>query len=319
MRVLLTGGAGFIGSHLADRLVALGHQVRVLDDLSTGSLAHLEQCANGLQFEQGSVLDADRVERLLEDCDRVVHLASTVGVDRVARDPEGTRQVIVNGSRIVLDRACARRLPVLLISSSEVYGFAPPLPIRETDVLGRIEGRAPRLAYARAKLAADQAARALYAQGLPVLSIRPFNVVGPRQAQEGGAVLPRFVEQAIAGQPLSVHGDGLQQRTFLDVRDLSRVLADLVRRESFPVDAVNLGGTEECSISNLAEQVVKLLDSHSGIRRIDPPATRGGVEVRRRVPDLGRLSKLVEFRPTRALTDSILALAEERLAPAGTA
>jgi len=317
VRVLLTGGAGFIGSHLADRLVASGHEVHVLDDLSTGSLARLEQCADRISFERGSVLESDRVARLVERADRVVHLAATVGVDRVARDPEGTRRVIAGGSKIVLERACALRLPVLLISSSEVYGFAPPLPIRETDVLDRIDGCASRLSYARAKLEADQAARERFADGLPVLSVRPFNVVGPRQTGDGGAVLPRFVEQALAGRPLAVHGDGRQRRTFLDVRDLSRVLAELVRSESFPVGAVNLGGTEEHSIFGLAEQVVSLLGSASDIQRVEPPAARGGVEVKRRVPDLGRLLALTGCFACRPLADSILALAEERLAPAG--
>ncbi|MFH0947007.1 MAG: NAD-dependent epimerase/dehydratase family protein [Planctomycetota bacterium] len=311
MRILLTGGAGFIGSHLADRLVELGGSVTVLDDLSTGSLSHLSGCAKQIRFVRGSVLEPDRIEKLVAGTDRVVHLAAAVGVDRVARDPAGARRVIAEGSSSVLEHARKRQVPLLMVSSSEVYGFSPPCPIREEDVLSRIAGVAPRLAYAQAKLEADRMAREAAREGARVLTLRPFNVVGPRQGDEGGAVLPGFCKSALLGRPLEVHGSGQQRRTFLDVRDLARLLAGLVRMESFPVDALNVGGTEEWSMRELAERVVELVGSRSEIAHVRHPSSRGGVEVQRRVPDLSRLGSLVELGPRRGIDSSIRALAAE--------
>ena len=311
MRVLLTGGAGFIGSHLADRLAEMGRSVTVLDDLSTGSLSHLRGCAEQIRFVRGSVLEPNQVEKLVAAADRVVHLAAAVGVDRVARDPSGTKRVIVEGSRIVLERARSLQIPLLTVSSSEVYGFCPPCPIREEDVLAAIAGDAPRLAYAQAKLEADRMARLAAAEGANVMSLRPFNVVGPRQGDEGGAVLPGFCKCALSGRPLEVHGHGRQRRTFLDVRDLARMLAGLVQMESFPFDAVNVGGTEEWSMRELAQRVVELTGSRSEIAHVEPPSSRGGVEVQRRVPDLSRLGSLIELGPRRGIDSSIQALVAE--------
>lgn len=319
MRILVTGGAGFIGSHLADRLVSAGHRVAVLDDLSSGRLAHLEQSAGDLRFFRGSILDRELVRDLLVAADRVVHLAAVVGVERVAVDPRLTWQVIVEGSRILLELAAARGLPVLLVSSSEVYGFEPPVPVRESDIATEIAGDAPRLSYARAKLYADGMARRRARQDCKVLVVRPFNVVGPRQSESGGAVLPRFVEDARHDRPLHVHGDGQQRRTFLDVRDLAEMLAQLVQQERFEFDAVNVGGERELSVLQLARRVVQVLGSRSRIRRVAPPEARGGVEVQRRVPDLTRLGRLVTAPEQRPIEDSIRALVEDDLQLLGTA
>jgi len=309
--MLLTGGAGFVGSHLVGELTRRGHDVLVLDDLSTGRMENLAGSVGRVKVQVGSVLDAPLVDRLAATCDRVFHLASTVGVERVARRPEETRRVIEEGTRIVLDASVAREIPALVVSSSEVYGFQPPIPVRESDVLPGIVGDAPRLSYVHAKIAADRYARELFGAGYPVLAIRPFNVIGPRQQAEGGAVLPRFVAQALADEPLLVHGDGLQKRTFLDVRDLAAVLAELATLQSFPMSAVNVGGTAECSIRELAERVVEVIGSRSAVTHVDPPALRGGVEVRRRVPDLQRIRSWVPFDPSRSIDDAILGLAEE--------
>ncbi|MFG0315760.1 MAG: NAD-dependent epimerase/dehydratase family protein, partial [Planctomycetota bacterium JB042] len=190
------------------------------------------------------------------------------------------------------------------------YGFAPRTPVAEEDVPRRIVGASPRLSYPRAKLALDRAARAAAAAGARVLVVRPFNLVGARQDGDGGAVLPRFCARARAGLPLEVHGSGAQRRVFLDVRDAARMLADLALREAWPVDAVNLGGTEEWSVAALARRVVDRLGAPVTVRHVAPPPTRGGVEVERRVPDLSRLRALVDARPRRTVDDAILALAE---------
>lgn len=311
MRMLLTGGAGFVGSHLVGALIRRGHDVLVLDDLSTGRVENLAAYGGRAVVQVGSILDGELVDRLAATCDRVFHLAATVGVERVATRPEETRAVIETGTKIVLDAAIGREIPALVVSSSEVYGFDPPLPVREADVLSGIDGDAPRLSYVHAKIAADAYARSLFHAGHPVLAIRPFNVIGPRQREDGGAVLPRFVAQALAGAPLLVHGDGRQRRTFLDVRDLAEVLAEVATLDAFPRDAVNVGGTAECSIRELAERVVAVTGSRSGVTHVDPPALRGGVEVRRRVPDLERIKEWVSFAPARSIDDAILGLAEE--------
>jgi UDP-glucose 4-epimerase len=251
MRVLVTGGAGFLGSHLVEELVAAAHEVTVLDDLSTGDLGNLEAVAGRIEFESGCVTDGPRVAELARGRDLVVHLASTVGVDRVASDPTRTREVIEAGTDHVLAAARRRGTRVVTISSSEVYGFAPPCPVREDELPFAIEGRAPRLAYARAKLAADRAALECAARGENVLVVRPFNLIGPRQDVDGGAVLPRFVRAALAGDDLVVHGDGAQRRSLLDVRDAAEMLSRVIARGEVR-GALNLGGTLECSMLDLA-------------------------------------------------------------------
>ncbi len=313
MHFLLTGGAGFVGSHLADRLLALGARITVLDDLSTGSRANLD--LTRVLLREGSVLDVVAVRALVATADRVIHLASEVGVDRVAGDPERARTVIEDGTRVVLDACAARGVPLVALSSSEVYGFAPPTPVREDDLPDSIDGAAPRLAYARAKLAADRACRAARSRGAPVLVVRPFNVVGARQSKDGGAVLPRFVESALAGLDLEVHGDGAQRRTFVDARDVAAWLARLAEFERWPFDAVNLGGVEEWSIKDLAELVRARLASRSRVVAVPPPLPRGNVEVLRRVPDLARLESLLgpfaPVAPRHRVVDAIDALAAE--------
>lgn len=311
LRFLLTGGAGFIGSHLAETLVGLGHDPVVLDDLSTGRVENLASVAPQLSFHRASVLDRAVVMRLGRDVDSIVHLASPVGVERVARSPEESYRTIVDGAAVVLDCARDLGLPLLVVSSSEVYGFSPPTPIREEDVPREISGKAPRLSYARAKLVMDTMARRASSRGQRVLVARPFNVIGPRQSEEWGAVLPRFVRSALLGLPLEVHGDGMQKRTFLDVRDLADMLGDLLQLDIWNETALNVGGSFECSIEALARTVVATLDSSSVVNFVKHPEERGGVEIRRRVPDLTRLRSLVSLRPQRTVIESVQSLAGE--------
>lgn len=309
MRVFVTGGAGFLGSHLVERLIAAGDEVVVLDDLSSGDPRNLAGVADRIEFEHGCVTDHARVAALARGCDRIVHLASTVGVERVAADPERTRAVIEHGTSAVLAAQSRHDVPALVVSSSEVYGFAPPTPVRECDLPIAIEGRAPRLSYAHAKLAADRAALARAETGAPVLVVRPFNLIGPRQSDEGGAVLPRFVSAATIGDDLVVHGDGSQRRSFLDVRDAADRLRDLVARNDRETGAVNLGGSLERSMLELAREVVAVLGSASRVRCAPSPRSRGGVEIARRVPDLTRMIALVGAVERHDLAASIHALA----------
>lgn len=318
MRVLVTGGAGFLGSHLVERLVSGGAEVVVLDDLSTGSIENLAAVRHALDLEIGCATDVELVLALSRGCDRIVHLASTVGVERVAAEPERTREVIARGADAVLRAQAAGGIPAIVVSSSEVYGFAPPAPVSESDLPDSIEGGAPRLAYARAKLAADRAALARAAAGGAVLVVRPFNLVGPRQTEDGGAVLPRFVQAALRGEDLVVHGDGSQRRSFLDVRDAADRLSALVLLGERATGALNLGGSIERSMLALAHEVVAVLDSRSRVRCAPWPLARGGVEIARRVPDLTRMSALVGAVERHALADSIHALAASLRAPALT-
>ncbi len=308
MHVLLTGGAGFIGSHLAERFELDGARVSVLDDLSTGARENLD--LREVVLHEGSVLDRALVDLLVSSVDRVVHLASEVGVDRVASDPLRAREVIESGTQVVLESCAAAGVPLVALSSSEVYGFSPPVPVREDDLPASIDGSAPRLAYARAKLAADGACRAAARRGQAVLVVRPFNVVGPRQQKDGGAVLPRFVAAAHQGADIEVHGDGDQRRTFVDARDVAVWLARLAQFDRWPVDAVNLGGVEEWTIRDLALLVRARLSSASRVVAVPPPAPRGGVEVRRRVPDLARVERLLgPLAPRFRVVDSVDAVA----------
>jgi UDP-glucose 4-epimerase len=290
MRVLVTGGAGFVGSHVVARLAARGDDVVVLDDLSAGSEAAVDHPRVDLVV--GDVTDRGLVARLAARVDRIVHLASIVGVERVTAHPEHTERVIGLGTRNCVDAAVDCAIPAIVVTSSEVYGFAPPAPVPETFEASDDDAFDPRWSYVRAKRFADRIARAAAARGARVLAVRPFNIVGERQREDGGAVLPRFVARALADLPLEVDGDGKQSRAFLDVRDAAAALVHLLDRERFPFDAVNLGGVDEWTMNDLAHEVVRVLGSRSEIVRVVPSRERRSAEIRRRLPCLARLEQL---------------------------
>jgi UDP-glucose 4-epimerase len=321
MRLLLTGGAGFIGSHLADRLVADGHEVMVLDDLSTGryeNVAHLEG-RPGFELRVASVTERGLVERLVQDCQAVYHLASAVGVRLVVEQPVRTIETIVNGTDVVL-RACARyRRPFLLTSTSEVYGKGTKVPFAEDDdtVMGPTTTR--RWAYACAKALDEFLALAHWHETrLPVVVARLFNTVGPRQTGRYGMVVPRFVQQALAGEPLTVYGDGRQSRCFGHVADVVDALARMLHRPEAHGRVFNIGNDEEVSIIELAERVLARTGSRSTIRRVpyNEAYTAGFEDMTRRVPDLTRVRDLMGYRPRRTLDDILDdVIAEARSAP----
>ncbi|WP_435016341.1 NAD-dependent epimerase/dehydratase family protein [Tundrisphaera sp. TA3] len=311
MHYLITGGAGFIGSHLADRLLADGHRVLVLDDLSTGryeNVAHLEG-RPGFELRVASVIDPAIVERCVVESEAVFHLASAVGVRLVVDQPVKTIETIVGGTDTVL-RSCARyRRPVLLTSTSEVYGKSEKIPFAEGDdcVIGPTNTR--RWAYACAKALDEFLAMAHWNETrLPVVIARLFNTVGPRQTGQYGMVIPRFLAQGLAGEPLTVYGDGRQTRCFAHVADVVGALIALMGRPEARGNVYNIGNDEEVTILQLAERVRALTGDRSPIRMVPygEAYAAGFEDMVRRVPDLGKIRRLIDYRPTRKL-DQILA------------
>lgn len=311
MRFLVTGGAGFVGSHLCERLLDEGHEVLVLDDLSTGrfeNIAPLEK-RPGFEFHFASVTEPDTVERCVRDCQAVFHLASAVGVKLVVDQPVKTIETIVEGTSTVL-RACARyRRPFLITSTSEVYGKSPNTPFSESDdcVMGPTTTR--RWAYACAKALDEFNALAYWHQmRLPVVVARLFNTVGPRQTGQYGMVVPRFVAQGLAGEPLTVYGDGRQTRCFGHVQDVVGALVRLMEHPDARGQVFNIGNDQEISILELAEKVRTLTENRSSIRMVpySEAYTAGFEDMARRKPNLSKIRALIQYQPTRDL-DQILA------------
>jgi UDP-glucose 4-epimerase len=312
---LVTGGAGFIGSHLCDELLGAGHRVLVLDDFSTGqrrNLAHLEQQPR-FRCVAGSVTDRSLLAECVEATDAVFHLAAVVGMRLVTASPLRTLQTNLRGSELVLELASQHRRRVLFASSSEVYGRSQRLPFREEDELILPGSPLGRWAYACSKAAGERLALAYAAeQDLKVSVVRLFNTAGPRQCHRYGMVIPTLVQQALAGRPITLHGDGSQRRCFCDVRD---AVAGLIRLMEHPRAAgrvFNLGSDREISIAELAERVRVLTGSHSPIVRLRHEEVFGEPfeDVQRRVPDLTRVRALIDFEP-RTDVDEIIARSVE--------
>ena len=302
-RYLVTGGAGFIGSHLVEALIARGDRVVALDDGSTGSTANLAGLTGNpaLTVVAGSVCDELAVDEAMAGVDGVFHLAAAVGVTRILERKVGSIVTNLRGTVVVLRAAWARGcLPVFLASSSEVYGKLDKVPFRETDdsVLGATSLH--RWSYACAKAMDEYLALAYYAErGLPVFIGRFFNVTGPRQSPHYGMVLPRLCQAAREGRPLEVYGDGRQTRCFLHVSDCVRAVLALVAVPTAVGEVVNIGGGEEIAIADLAELVRAELGASAPVRYVPYAEAypQGGFEdMRRRVPDTGKLTRLTGWR-----------------------
>ncbi|HEV3120249.1 MAG TPA: NAD-dependent epimerase/dehydratase family protein [Isosphaeraceae bacterium] len=311
MKYLVTGGSGFIGSHLCERLLADGHSVLALDDLSTGrydNIAHLDG-RSGFEFRMASVTDPGVVEPCVVQCQAVFHLASAVGVRLVVDEPVKTIETIVGGTDVVLKACASYRRPILITSSSEVYGKSEKVPFSEGDdcVMGPTTTR--RWAYACAKALDEFLALAHWHQArLPVVVARLFNTVGPRQTGRYGMVIPRFVAQALAGEPLTVYGNGTQTRSFAHVADVVNALITLLGHPEATGEVINVGNDEEVTILSLAERVRILTGSKSVIRLVpySEAYTAGFEDMLRRVPDLTKLRRMIGPRPSHTL-DQILA------------
>ena len=312
MLYLVTGGAGFIGSHLVDALLARGDAVTVLDDCSTGSLSNLSSIANHPHFTMlhGSVCDEVLVDEACAKIDAVVHLAAAVGVRRILEKQVASIVTNLRGTEVMLRAAHAHRsLPFLLASTSEIYGKLDHAPFKEDDdsVLGA--SSLHRWSYACSKLMDEFLALAYHRERkLPVTVARFFNVTGPRQSAAYGMVLPRFCAAAKRGEALDVHGDGAQSRCFLHVRDAVTALLALLGCSAAIGKVVNIGSDEEVSMRTLAERVVQVSGSRSPVRLISYAEAfpQGGFEdMRRRVPDVTRLKSLTAWRQTLSLDDTI--------------
>jgi UDP-glucose 4-epimerase len=316
MRVLVTGGAGFIGSHLCEHLLSQGHAVRVIDDLSTGRYENVKHLEGKRQFELviDTILNRHLLEEMMKSVDVVFHLASAVGVRLIIQEPVKTIETIVEGTNVVLSHARRYRKKVLITSSSEVYGKGAKVPFSEQDdsVLGPTTTR--RWAYAAAKGLDEFLAFAhWYETQLPVVCARLFNTVGPRQTGQYGMVIPRFVEQALQGKDITVYGDGQQTRSFCHVKDVVSGLEALVFCPGAIGKVVNIGSNEEISVNFLAKRVKDLCGSSSSIIHVPygKAYTEGFEDMLRRVPDLTLAKKLISFRPKYSLDDILHSVVED--------
>jgi UDP-glucose 4-epimerase len=311
MRCLVTGGAGFIGSHLADELLERGHRVHVLDDLSTGSMANIRHLKDDQRFSYtvDTCANAALVRELVDDADVVFHLAAAVGVELIVESPVRTIETNVHCTEVVLAQAARKGKPVLVASTSEVYGKSTSIPFSEEGdlVMGpTVKGR---WSYACSKAIDEFLALAYWKERkLPTVVVRLFNTVGPRQVGQYGMVVPTFVRAALADRPLRVHGDGSQRRCFCHVDDVVGALVDLMAGDERHFGEVyNIGSKEEISILELAERVISHANSSSEVTLVpyEEAYEPGFEDMARRVPDTAKIEAALGWTPTRNL-DSIL-------------
>lgn len=314
MRSTITGGAGFIGSHLAEYLLAAGDEVVIIDDLSTGNLANLDSIISEpkLKFVRGSILDKDLLHSVIDGSDRVFHLAAAVGVKVIVEEPLTSLRTNIHGTENVLDATLAAGATLLLVSTSEIYGKNTADSLTEES--DRILGSAlkSRWTYAAAKGIDESFAHAYWTEfGLQVAIVRLFNTVGPRQTGRYGMVFPNLVGQAQRGEPLTVFGDGLQTRCFSYVGDIVPAMVRLNETPAACGRAVNMGGAEEISILGLAERVIAVLGSTSSIRLVpyEEAYAEGYEDMRRRVPDNTLAGELVGFHPATKIDEVIRSVA----------
>ena len=316
MKILITGGAGFVGSHLADKLIGEGNEITVIDDLSTGRYSNVEHLEGKENFRLiiDTVLNEKLMEELIRETDRVFHMASAVGVKLIMERPVKTIETIFRGTDVVLGFCSRYRKRVLVPSTSEVYGKGASVPFREDDDLLTGSTDKHRWAYACAKTLDEFLALAHWKETrLPVAVVRLFNTVGPRQTGQYGMVVPNFVKSAIKNEPLKVHGDGTQSRCFGHVLDVVEGLTKVMESTECFGQVVNLGNDEEVTIKGLAEKAIEMTGSASEIRYIpyDEAYGEGFEDMRRRVPSLEKAKRLVGYQPTRKLEDIINDVADQ--------
>ena len=324
MNALLTGGAGFVGSHLAETLLRQGHRVQVIDDLSTGSINNIHHLKGvpGFDYVIDTVMNERLLAELIDSADVVFHLAAAVGVKLIVEAPVRTIETNVHGTEVVLKHASKKKKLVVIFSSSEVYGKNTTVPFKEDADL--VMGPTPkhRWAYACSKAMDEFLALAYWKERkLPVIVVRLFNTVGPRQTGRYGMVIPNFVQQALEGTPITVYGDGQQRRAFGYVGDVVDGLLKLVGEPRAVGQVFNLGNAEETSIYDLAHRIKTLADSKSEIVLIpyDQAYEAGFEDMPRRVPDLTKITKLVGYMPNVTLEAILLRVIEERRAKLGVA
>ncbi len=307
---LITGGAGFIGSHLTERLLAAGHTVTIIDDLSTGQFKNIAPLESNPNFHYAieDIRNIHVMDRLVSECDIIYHLAAAVGVQKIISEPINTIEINVGGTEVLLKTARRYRKKVLLASTSEIYGKGVRFPFHEDD--DRLIGPTTRSrwSYATSKAIDEFLALAYHKEvGLPVVIFRLFNTVGPRQTGQYGMVLPRFVQAALRGEPLKVYGDGEQTRCFCNVRDVVEAIYALAEVPQAIGQVYNIGSQEEVTIGDLAERVRTRAKSSSTIQLIpyEQAYETGFEDFRRRVPSLEKIQATVEWEPTTTLDDTI--------------
>lgn len=302
MKVFITGGAGFIGSHLAERLVTDGHKVLILDDLSTGQIANVDHLIGNPSFDYriGSTIDVPLVAELVDRCDVTVHLAAAVGVRLIVEQPVHTIETNVHGTEVVLQCVARKQKPIVIASSSEVYGKCASVPFSEDDDLVMGPTMHSRWAYACSKALDEWLALAYHREkGVPVIIARFFNTVGPRQTGRYGMVIPSLTGQAVRGEPMTVFGTGEQSRCFGHVRDVVEAVLRLIATPAAYGKVFNIGNDKEVTINRLAELIRHATGSRSEIVHVpyDEAYTEGFEDMQRRVPDVRKLERLTGFRP----------------------
>lgn len=313
MRVLITGGAGFIGSHLADAYLQRGDEVYAIDDLSTGSIDNIQHLKANERFHYtiDSVHNQPVVAELVDQCDVIFHLAAAVGVKLIVESPVRTIETNVRGTEVVLSLANKKKKKVLVASTSEVYGLSEQVPFREDGNLVMGATTKGRWSYACSKAIDEFLALAYWREKkLPTVIVRLFNTVGPRQTGQYGMVIPTFVKQALAGRPLTVYGDGKQTRCFGYVGDIVGALVKLMDHPQAVGQVFNIGSNEEVTILELAARVKELTGSESEITFVpyDEAYEEGFEDMPRRVPDISKVNSLVGFRPEMSLDGILLSV-----------
>ncbi len=308
MKTLITGGAGFIGSHLCDALLAQGHQVSILDNMSTGSATNIAHIKDQIEIHQGDIRDVDLVEKLMATADLVLHMAAALGVNTILENPIESVSTNFTGSEVVLTAATKSNKRIIIASTSEIYGKNPNQPLNEES--DRLVGAPQKIrwTYSDAKALEEAVAHSLFlTKQLKVTTVRLFNTVGPRQTGRYGMVVPRFINSAINNEPITIYGDGTQSRVFCHVADAVRAILTIATTDTTVGEVYNIGGVGETTIKQLAEKIIERTNSKSTITYTPySQAYKVGYEdMQRRVPDISKIKSSVGWSPTKALDNII--------------
>ena len=300
MRVLITGGAGFIGSHLADAYLAAGYEVRILDNFSTGSKKNIAHIEDQIDIIDGDIRDANLVKTAIKDIDLILHFAASLGVKNIMENPIDSISTNFHGSEVILDEAANQQKRIVIASTSEIYGKNPNQPLNEESdrVIGKPQNI--RWSYSDAKALEESIAEALHMkQQLPVTTIRLFNTVGPRQTGHYGMVIPRFVEAAKQNKPLTIHGDGTQSRVFCHVKDAVAAITKISTELKTIGQVYNIGGQGEITIKELANKIIERTESSSTIefKSYETAYGKGFEDMQRRVPDITKVTSTIGWSP----------------------